>query len=122
MIKLLFSCMVFKMNDRTLPEPTISDVSRIFRALGDEQRLRLLRTLLAAGRPLSQKNLAMVCQLSQANASKHLITLVSAGLVSREQQGNFVLFKPVLPLVADVCDLVCGHVTQRIRTSYEAIV
>ena len=104
-----------------LDDPMLGEVSRMFRALGDEPRLRLLRVLLDAGRPLSQKKLADLAGLSQANASKHLICLASVGLVTREPHGNQVLFSPVAPLVNGVCGLVCDHVAQRITNSYEAM-
>jgi len=107
---------------RFLPEPTISEVSRLFRALGDEPRLRILRALLEAGGPMSQKAVVEACGLSQANASKHLVLLAEAGLVTREPRGNRVLFRPVLPLVSEVCALACAYVAKRITTTYEAII
>ena len=110
------------MTNRLLLEPTIAEVSRLFRALGEEPRLRILRALLEAEGPLPQKALTELCGLSQANASKHLLLLVEAGLVTREPRGNLVLFRPVLPLVAEVCDLACAYVAKRITTSYQAIV
>ena len=104
-----------------LSEPMLSDVSRLFRALGDEPRLRMLRVLLDAGRPMSQKALAEAAGLTQANASKHLIQLAAAGLVTREPQGNLVLFSAVTPLVTGVCELVCAHVADRIKTTFDSL-
>ena len=104
-----------------LSEPMLSDVSRLFRALGDTSRLRILRILLEAGEPMSQKALAEAAGLTQANASKHLIQLASAGLVTREPHGNQVLFRPVSPLVEAVCELVCNQVAERIRGIYESM-
>ena len=104
-----------------LSEPMLNDVSRFFRALGDPSRLRLLRILLEAGRPLSQKALAEAAGLTQANASKHLIQLAGAGLVTREPQGNLVLFSPVTPLVTSVCAIVCTQVADRIKGIYESL-
>ena len=104
-----------------LSEPMLNDVSRFFRALGDPSRLRILRILLEAGHPLSQKALAEAAGLTQANASKHLIQLAGAGLVTREPQGNLVLFSAVSPLVPNVCDLMCAHVAERIRAAYSSM-
>jgi len=104
-----------------LSEPMLNDVSRFFRALGDPSRLRILRILLEAGGPLSQKALAEAAGLTQANASKHLIQLANAGLVTREPQGNLVLFRAVDPLVTRVCDLVCTQVADRIKGIYESM-
>jgi DNA-binding transcriptional ArsR family regulator len=104
-----------------LSEPMLSDVSRLFRALGDPSRLRILRILLEAGEPQSQKALAEAAGLTQANASKHLIQLAGAGLVTREPHGNQVLFRPVRPLVEVVCGLVCDQVAARIKGIYESM-
>lgn len=104
-----------------LSESMLHEVSRLFRALGDEPRLRMLRILLQEGKPMSQKALAEAAGLSQANASKHLIFLAQAGLVAREPQGNQVLFSPVQPLVSELCERVCAHVADRIKCSYESM-
>jgi len=106
----------------SLNDPMIEEVSQLFQALADPSRLKILRALLDAGEPMSQGTLAETAGLSQANASKHLIQLVNAGLVTREPRGNLVLFRPVLPLVTEVCDLVCTFVARRITCTYQAIV
>lgn len=103
-----------------LNEPMISEISQIFGALGDESRLRILRTLLAAGAPLPQGALAEAAGLSQPNASKHLIYLARVGLVARERQGNLMLFSLATPMVTEVCDLVCEHVKKRIQHAYSS--
>jgi len=99
----------------------IGDVSQIFGSLGDVSRLKILRALLEAGEPLCQGTLVEKTGLSQANASKHLALLVRVGLVAREQHGNLVFFKPVRPIVENVCDLVCGHATARIQDAYRSL-
>ena len=109
------------MSRATLSDPMIEEVARLFLALGDPSRLRILRSLLAAGEPMSQGAVAEETALSQANASKHLALLVRVGLVNRDPQGNTVYFSPVRPLVSEVCDLVCGHVTERVKAAYQAI-
>jgi len=105
----------------TLTSPLISDVSRLFAALGDESRLKILKVLVDAGRPMAQGAVAEAAGLSQANASKHLIHLARVGLVTREPVGNQVLFTPVAPLVPDVCDLMCAHVARRIQDAYSSM-
>ena len=104
-----------------ISDQIIDEVSQIFGALGDVSRLKILRALLDAGEPLSQGAVTELTGLSQANASKHLTCLVRVGLVNREPDGNAVFFSPVLPLVSDICDLVCGHVSDRARQTYKAL-
>jgi DNA-binding transcriptional ArsR family regulator len=98
----------------------IEEVSGLFGALGDASRLRILRALLDTKEPLSQGAVAETAGLSQANASKHLACLVRVGLVTREPEGNAVYYRPVLPLVAELCGLVCAHVTDRVKATYKA--
>ncbi len=104
-----------------LTDGMITEITGLFAALGDGSRLRLLRALLDAEAPLSQGAAADASGLSQANASKHLACLVRVGLVSRHQQGNTVFFAPVLPLVADLCGLVCDHAADRARTTLQSL-
>lgn len=104
-----------------ISDPIIRDVSQIFDALGDVSRLKLLRVLLDAKTPMHQGALAEATGLSQANTSKHLAQLVRVGLVVREPHGTLVRFRPVSPLIENVCDLVCGFVTTRIKRAYDAL-
>jgi DNA-binding transcriptional ArsR family regulator len=104
-----------------ISDQIINEVSEIFGALADVSRLKILRTLLDAGEPLSQGALVERTGLSQANASKHLSHLVRVGLVTREPDGNTVYFQPVMPLVGNVCEIVCGHVTDRVTAAYKAL-
>ncbi|HJW71580.1 MAG TPA: metalloregulator ArsR/SmtB family transcription factor [Geothrix sp.] len=104
-----------------LSNPMIDEASCIFSALGDASRLKILRALLDAKEPLSQGSVAETAGLSQANASKHLACLVRVGLVNREPEGNAVFFSPIMPLVGTLCELVCDHVSDRVRTSYRAL-
>ena len=99
----------------------IKEVSHIFLALGDLSRLKILRCLLDAQAPLSQGALAEMAGLSQVNASKHLGQLVRVGLVTRESEGTTVYFRPVMPLVGDICEMFCTHVTERVKTAYHAL-
>jgi DNA-binding transcriptional ArsR family regulator len=105
----------------SLTSPMIDEVSSLFDTLGDTSRLKVLRALLDSRSPLSQGAVAKASGLTQANASKHLARLVRVGLASRVQAGNSVYFSLVMPLVGDLCDLVCGHVSRRARTSYQAL-
>ena len=49
----------------------------------------------------------------------------AGGAVEQQQlyslDGNTVFFSPVSPLVPQVCDLMCGHVTARIKSAYQSI-
>lgn len=76
-------------------EPQAAEqLARIFKALGDPTRLRLLS--LIAARPAEE---ACVCDLtdpvglSQPTVSHHMKQLVDAGLVTREQRGKWAYYR-----------------------------
>jgi DNA-binding transcriptional ArsR family regulator len=52
---------------------------------------------------------------SQQNISKHLGTLLSAGMVARTKQGNHARYSISDPSVFDLCDRVCGGVRRQLR-------
>ncbi len=63
-----------------------SQLDRIFHALGDATRRRMLRDLATGERTVGQ--LAEPFAMSLAAASKHIKALESAGLLSREVRGR----------------------------------
>ena len=109
------------MNNLQLNDQMIEEAGRIFSALSDPSRLKLLRLLMASRKPMSQGALAEITGLSQANTSKHLGFLVQTGLVVREREGNMAYFRLVGPLVSDVCGLVKGHVLYRTQNAYQSL-
>ncbi|PRB15166.1 helix-turn-helix transcriptional regulator [Microbacterium sp. MYb62] len=81
---------------RITPTITSEDaerVARVFKALGDPTRVRLL-SLIAAG----EGGEACICDLtdpvglSQGTVSHHMKLLADAGLVTREQRGRWAYF------------------------------
>ena len=64
-------------------------VSRVFKALGDPTRVRLLSLIAAgAGGEACICDLTEPVGLSQGTVSHHMKLLTDAGLVTREQRGN----------------------------------
>jgi ArsR family transcriptional regulator len=72
--------------------------STLFRLLGDEARLRLLRVL--SRERLNVTELTGVLGLAQSGVSRHLGLLKDAGLVSEERDGGFSYYH----LAARLCD------------------
>jgi DNA-binding transcriptional ArsR family regulator len=85
-------------------------VAELFDVLSEPSRLRILQVLQAG--PASVGELVQMCGFKQANVSKQLGMLLSAGVISREQQGNRAIYSIQMPLVFDLCDLVCRGVAQ----------
>jgi len=67
------------------------DVVEILKALGDETRLRILYLL--NKETLCVCDLEAVLNLSQSNASRHLIKLKHAKLITSEKQAQWVYYR-----------------------------
>ena len=73
----------------------------LFRLLGDEARLRLLR-LLSLER-LNVTELTAILGIAQSGVSRHLGLLKDAGLVSEQREGGYTFFR-LAPGLADAAD------------------
>jgi ArsR family transcriptional regulator, arsenate/arsenite/antimonite-responsive transcriptional repressor len=69
----------------------VRPASRLFKALGDPTRLRIV-ALLSHGE-LCVCHLESALALSQPNASRHLAVLKSAGVVEPRRDGNWVYYR-----------------------------
>jgi ArsR family transcriptional regulator len=68
-------------------------VARVFKALGDPTRVRLLSLVAAgAGGEACICDLTEPVGLSQGTVSHHMKLLMEAGLVTREQRGKWAYF------------------------------
>jgi ArsR family transcriptional regulator, arsenate/arsenite/antimonite-responsive transcriptional repressor len=77
----------------------VRDMSRLFKALGDETRLRIV-ALLSHGR-LCVCHIEEVLGLSQPNASRQLAILRNAGVVESQREGNWVYYALTEPADED---------------------
>jgi ArsR family transcriptional regulator, arsenate/arsenite/antimonite-responsive transcriptional repressor len=84
------------LTDGVVSEDTAERLARVFRALGDRHRVRLLSLIAAA-----ESGEACICDLttpvglSQPTVSHHMKQLVEAGLVTREQRGKWAYYRVV---------------------------
>ena len=92
----------------SIPTPADAQaMARIFKALGDPARVRLL-SLIAA----HQGGEACICDLvepvglSQPTVSHHMKQLADAGLVTREQRGKWAYYRIVEQALRSVADAV----------------
>jgi ArsR family transcriptional regulator, arsenate/arsenite/antimonite-responsive transcriptional repressor len=77
----------------------VSSFSRLFKALGDETRLRIV-ALLSHGE-LCVCHLEEALRLSQPKVSRHLATLRSAGVVEHRREGTWVYYRLIQQADAD---------------------
>jgi DNA-binding transcriptional ArsR family regulator len=80
-----------------------------FRLLADPTRLAILRTLMREGEQ-SVGALVAATGRGQANVSKHLKQLATAGLLARRKDGLQVFYRLADPVVEQLCRLVCEAV------------
>lgn len=84
-----------------LDEEAAERLARMFRALGDRHRVRLLSLIAAAdGGEACICDLTSPVGLSQPTVSHHMKQLVEAGLVAREQRGKWAYYRVVLETLA----------------------
>ena len=66
--------------------------NRLFKALGDPNRVALLAMLAECRRPCSVSELSTCCPIDMSTASRHLSTLRDAGILLAEKQGKQVFY------------------------------
>ena len=86
-----------------LTEDWAGDLARMFRALGDPVRLRLLsRVASHAGGEACVCDLSVGLDLSQPTISHHLKVLREAGLLECERRGTWVYYRVVPSALAQL--------------------
>lgn len=84
-----------------MPDDEAADLARVFKAIGDPVRLKLLGMI--TGDPRGE---ACVCDLTDAFAlsgptiSHHLKVLREAGLITGERRASWVYYRPVPETIA----------------------
>ncbi|HUO07273.1 MAG TPA: metalloregulator ArsR/SmtB family transcription factor [Phycisphaerae bacterium] len=99
---------------KSLEPAQLHAVADMFAVLSEPSRLRILQ-LLQQG-PASVSDIVDTLDLKQANASKQLGILLAAGIIARQQDGNRAIYSIALPLVFDLCQLVCRNVAEQAAT------
>ena len=80
----------------SLTDPEATELERLFRALGDRHRLKILNVLMRArGEAVCVCEFVPTLGLAQPTVSYHLKQLAAAGLVERERRGTFAFYRLV---------------------------
>jgi len=78
----------------TLSDDEAVELERLFKALGDRNRLRILNVLLQAdGAEVCVCEFQPTLGIAQPTVSHHLKQLVEAGLLVREKRGTFAYYR-----------------------------
>lgn len=79
--------------EASLSQDDAVELERLFKALADKHRLRILNILLHAdGEPVCVCELLPALDISQPTVSHHLKQLTEAGLLEREKRGSFAYY------------------------------
>lgn len=88
-------------------------IAEIYKVLGDPTRLKILFILKDGEKPV--KELTDFLGIRQANISKHLSILRSAGIVKAKRVKNKVIYSFSDLPVNTICDIVCEYMKKKIE-------
>jgi ArsR family transcriptional regulator len=76
-----------------LSDDDAAELERLFKALADKHRLRILNILMRAeGEPVCVCEFQPTLDISQPTVSHHLKQLTAAGLLEREKRGSYAYY------------------------------
>jgi ArsR family transcriptional regulator, arsenate/arsenite/antimonite-responsive transcriptional repressor len=99
------------LSQAALSDAEALELERVFKALADRHRVRILNRLIAAG-----DEAVCVCEftdslpLKQSTVSYHLKQLVDAGLIGRERRGTFAYYRVIPGALERVSGLLAAPV------------
>ncbi len=74
-------------------DSALADAATLFKALADETRLRIVRTMMRSEHELCECNIVPLFGLSQSTISYHLKVLREAGIVESEKRGLWAYYR-----------------------------
>jgi DNA-binding transcriptional ArsR family regulator len=96
------------LRERMTPDE-LGQIALYFRLLGEPMRLKILEAV--CDRPRAVNDIVTAVAATQANVSKHLSLMASAGLLTREKRGQSVYYGLKNPLILKVCALMHAHLS-----------
>ena len=105
------------MPDRNLTPQQLRAIAERFKALAEPSRLEILNSLKHGERTVTEILEAM--GLGQANVSKHLQHLHSAGFVERRKSGITTCYRLADKDVLRLCELMCGRLEREAEVRKE---
>jgi len=75
------------------PETPLAETAAVIKALSDETRLRIVRTIARSRHELCECNIVPLFGLSQSTISYHLKVLREAGILESEKRGLWAYYR-----------------------------
>lgn len=82
----------------------LTQIAAWFKLLGEPMRLKILQSI--CHQPRTVNDIVEATGSTQANVSKHLALLATAGILQREKDGQCVYYGMKAKLVVQLCELV----------------
>lgn len=98
-------------SQKPLDDIQLQAAADLFSVLSEVSRLQVLQSLQHGS--LSVGELVESTGMKQANVSKQLGLLLSVGVISRRQEGNRAIYSIAMPLVLELCELVCRDMARK---------
>lgn len=102
-----------------LPDAALELIAAQFRALSEPMRLRLLNTLMQGECTVGK--LVEASGSGQANVSKHLAVLRSAGMIGSRKEGLNTFCYIADPVVQELCSLMCRRLREELEGKARAL-
>ena len=102
-----------------MSEEALSLIASWFRTLAEPSRLKILRALEEGEKNITE--LVAATGLTQANVSRHVQSLVEAGMVGRRREGLTAICFIADPSISDLCANVCNNLMKRLSDQVEKL-
>jgi ArsR family transcriptional regulator len=102
-----------------MSEEALCLIASWFRTLAEPSRLKILRSLEEGEKNITE--LVAATGLTQANVSRHVQSLVDAGMVGRRREGLTAICFIADPSISDLCANVCNNLMKRLSDQVEKL-
>lgn len=104
---------------RPMTDEAFEAIARRFRVLSEPMRLKILYHLREGSRTVGE--LVEATGGTQSNVSRHLSTLLAAGIVERRRDGVHAVYSIPDASIFDLCDRVCGGIERELSSRSRAL-
>ena len=95
---------------KLLSDIELDQIALHFKLLGEPMRLKILQAV--CKQPRTVNDIVSAVGATQANVSKHLSLLATAGILTREKDGQCVYYGLKDPLTLKMCELVRNQLAE----------